>query len=179
MLRGAGQARTALRGAIAVVLAVTALARPISAQEDAALEADLPPALPAGTGADAAFGPVQETGPLPVPSGPPLAVPSGIAPRWLETRMDAAGPLGLTLRFRFVAPEVAGAGYGPDRASADLQALCDGFALAHLPKDGPQPGGLVLDLADRVVPFGASDDTAVQFFEAYSIADGACHWELF
>ncbi|WP_037091167.1 DUF6497 family protein [Rhodobacter capsulatus] len=114
-----------------------------------------------------------------MPSGPPLAVPSGIAPRWLETRMDAAGPLGLTLRFRFVAPEVAGAGYGPDRASADLQALCDGFALAHLPKDGPQPGGLVLDLADRVVPFGASDDTAVQFFEAYSIADGACHWELF
>ena len=88
-------------------------------------------------------------------------------------------PQGLTLRFRFVAPQVAGAGYGPDKAAADLQALCDGFALAHLPADGPQPAGLVLDLADRVVPFGASDDRAVQFFEAYSIADGACHWELF
>lgn len=162
MLRGAGQARTALRGTIAVVLAVTALARPAFAEET-------------GTAA----GPVPETGPLPVPSGPPLPVPSGIALHWLETRMDTAGPRGLTLRFRFVAPEVAGAGYGPDKASADLQALCDGWALPRIAETGPQPAELVLDLADRVVPFGASDETAVQFFEAYSIADGACQWELF
>ena len=162
MLRGAGQAHTALRGAIAVVLAVTALARPALAEE-------------AGTVA----GPVQETGPLPVPSGPPIPVPSGITLHWLETRMDSAGPSGLTLRFRFVAPAVAAGAYDAEKATADLQALCDGWALAHLPAGGPQPAGLVLDLADRVVPFGASDETAVQFFEAYSISDGACQWELF
>lgn len=179
MLRGAGQAGAALRGAIAIVLAVTLTARPIHAQEDEAGEGEMIPALPAPTGGEDLAAPVQETGPVPRPSGPAIAVPSGIALHWLETRIDTAGPQGLTLRFRFVAPEVAGAGYDAEKASADLQALCDGWALPRVAKTGPQPAELVLDLADRVVPFGASDETAVQFFEAYSISDGACQWELF
>lgn len=178
MLRGAGQARTALRGTIAVVLAVSALARPALAEDEAG-EGGLIPAMPAPSLEADASGPMQETGPLPTPSGPPIPVPSGISLHWLETRMDTAGPRGLTLRFRFVAPAIAGAGYDPDKASADLQALCDSYALPRISEAGPRPAELVLDLADRVVPFGAADETAVQFFEAYSITDGACQWELF
>jgi len=158
MLRGAGKFSAALRGAIAVALAVTWTSRPIHA-EGAENEAEL--------------------GAVPSPSGAPIPVPSGIAVQWLETRSDTAGPQGLTLRFRFVSPEIGGGGYTPEQATADLQALCDGYALPRVAPTGPQPAELVLDLADRVVPFGSSDETAVQFFEAYTIVDGACQWELF
>lgn len=121
---------------------------------------------------------------VPAPSGDPIPVPSGITVQWLETLRDTQGSAGegsagLTLRFRFVAPAVGQPGYDPERATADLQALCDGYALSHVPKTGPQPAGLVLDLADRVVPFGAADAAAVQFFEAYSVVDGACVWEFY
>ncbi|SOC10552.1 DUF6497 family protein [Rhodobacter maris] len=117
----------------------------------------------------------QETG----PSGEPIPVPSGVTVRWFETLRDSQGSAGLTLRFRFVAPEVAAPGYDPDKAAADLQALCDGYVLPRVPMMGPQPAELVLDLADRVVPFGEANEAAVQFFEAYSVADGACVWEFY
>lgn len=193
MFCGAGQPGTALRGAIAVALAVTVLARPIHAQEQEAGEGALaaPPQIVFDAAAEdpgaedlgaedlEAEAMPADPGPPPVPSGPVIAVPSGVAVQWLETRSDTAGPQGLTLRFRFVAPAIAGADYGPEKATADLQALCDGWALPRVAATGPQPAELVLDLADRPVVFGAPDETAVQFFEAYSIADGACQWELF
>lgn len=113
------------------------------------------------------------------PSGPAIPVPSGVEVRWLETLSDTQGPEGLTLRFRFVAPQVAGPGYDPDKAATDMQALCDTFALPRLSDLGPQPAQVVIALADRVVPYGEIDEEAVQFFEAYSVADGSCVWELF
>ncbi|MFD2172545.1 DUF6497 family protein [Rhodobacter lacus] len=113
------------------------------------------------------------------PTGAPIPVPSGIAVHWLETLRDNQGPAGLTLRFRFVAPEVADPDYDPDKAAADLQALCDGYVLARVSEMGPQPAELVLDLADQVVPFGEANEAAVQYFEAYSIGDGACVWEFY
>lgn len=109
----------------------------------------------------------------------PIIVPSGVAVEWLETLSDTEGPAGLTLRFRFVAPEVGAGGYTPEMAAADMQALCDGFALPRIPNLGPQPAQVVITLADRPVPFGESDEAAVQFFEAYSVVDGACVWEMF
>jgi hypothetical protein len=64
-------------------------------------------------------------------------------------------------------------------ASADMQALCDSYAL---------PIGSAAwclsrsrsssSLCDRAVPFGEAAPDAVQFFEAYSVKDGACIWEL-
>lgn len=168
MLCGAGQLDSALRGAACVALALAGLARPVIAQD--AMPAPMPPVL--------------------APSGPVLPVPSGVAVQWLETLSDSDGPAGLTYRFRFVAPQIgrgnsgsgesgAGPGYGPEAASADLAALCESYALPNLPATGPQPAELVLDLADRAVPFGQADEMAVQYFEAYSIVDGACVWELF
>ncbi len=109
-----------------------------------------------------------------------VSLPSGLAVRWVETLSDAAGPAGLTLRFRFVAPEIAApGGYDPETASTDMQALCDGFALPRLSSIGPRPAQVVIALADRLVPFGQADEAALQLFEAYSVIDGACVWELF
>lgn len=150
MGRGAGQSKLPLQGALCAALLVAAFARPALAQE--------------GVG-----------------SGPAIPVPSGIEVHWLETLSDTQGPAGLTLRFRFVAPQIGAAdgSYDPDKAAADMQALCDSFALERVPSTGPQPAQLVISLADRLVPFGEIDEEAVQFFEAYSVQDGVCVWELF
>lgn len=152
MGRWAGQLGLPMRGALWAALVLVAVARPPSAE--------------AGEGT----GLVE-----------PIAVPSGVAVAWLETLSDLQGPAGLTLRFRFVAPQIGAlaGGYTPDMAAADMQALCDGFALPRLPDAGPQPAQVVITLADRPVPFGEIDEEAVQFFEAYSIEDGACLWEMF
>jgi hypothetical protein len=108
--------------------------------------------------------------------GPLVAVPSGMEVRYLDTVQGAPGP-GLVYRFRFVAPGLTGA--AAETAAADMQALCDGFALPRLPATGPQPRQVVIALADRVLPFGKAAPEAVQFFEAYRPQDGACVWELF
>ena len=112
--------------------------------------------------------------------GAPVPVPSGEEVHWIETIRDSQGPAGLTLRFRFLAPGIGG---GPpisqEAAQADMQALCDGFALSRVPETGPKPAQIIISLSDRLVPFGETDDDAVQYFEAYSIEDGACVWELF
>ncbi len=106
------------------------------------------------------------------------AVPSGVAVEWLETLEDTEGPAGLTLRFRFVAPGI-GVGYGADQAAADLEALCNAYVAPRLAETGQEAAQVVLDLADRAVPFGEANEEAVQFFEAYSVQAGTCQWEYY
>lgn len=112
--------------------------------------------------------------------GAPVPVPSGEEVHWIETIRDSQGPAGLTLRFRFLAPGIGGGSpISQEAAQADMQALCDGFALSRVPETGSRPAQIIISLSDRLVPFGETDDDAVQYFEAYSIEDGACVWELF
>ncbi|MFD1809399.1 DUF6497 family protein [Gemmobacter lanyuensis] len=94
---------------------------------------------------------------------------------------NAAGPNGLTLRFRFLAPQIAREAGDVDfeTASADMLALCQSFALPRLAELGPQPQQIIISLADRVVPFGETSPDATQYFEAYSIENGTCIWEMF
>lgn len=110
-----------------------------------------------------------------------VPVPSGQVVTWLDTVQGEPGPAGLTMRFRFIAPAIAreGGTVTPEQAQADMQALCDGFALDRVPLNGPQPGQIVISLSDRPVEFGAADPEATQFFEAYSVIDGTCVWEVF
>lgn len=115
-----------------------------------------------------------------LPEGGALAVPSGQPVQFLETISDAQGPMGLTLRFRFLAPQIGGTDpVEAEVALADMEALCNSFALERMPKLGPQPAQIVISLSDRDVPFGEVDEEAVQYFEAYSVQDGACVWEMF
>lgn len=111
----------------------------------------------------------------------PIPVPSGQTVTWVDTISDAAGPSGLTLRFRFLAPAIARAGgtVTPETAQEDMLALCRTFALPRVPNLGPQPQQIVISLSDRPVEFGIPDEEATQFFEAYGIADGDCILEIF
>lgn len=107
-----------------------------------------------------------------------IRLPSGLAVSWIETVQDAAGPEGLTARFRFLAPTIT-ASMDFDSLAADMQWLCDSFALPRIPSTGPQPQQIVISLSDREVPFGETAPDAVQFFEAYRPAEGICEWEMF
>lgn len=110
---------------------------------------------------------------IPVPSGQPISLQDVI---WNEQ-----GPEGLTFRFRFVAPQIAREGGTVDFEAAvgDMLALCETFALPRLPQTGPQPSQIIISLSDVPVPFGEAAPEATQFFEAFSLQDGTCIWEIY
>lgn len=113
--------------------------------------------------------------------GSEIALPSGQKVTWIDTINDAPGPEGLTMRFRFLAPAIArdGGTVGVEAAQEDMQVLCDAFALPRLSVTGPQPSQIIITLSDRPTEFGVPDPEATQYFEAYSIENGACIWEVF
>lgn len=110
-----------------------------------------------------------------------LALPSGQTVTLIETISNAPGPMGAVARFRFLAPEIAAEGgtVGFDTAAEDMLWLCQNYALARVAEFGPVPSQIIISLEDRPVPFGEADPDATQFFEAYSIENGACIWEVF
>ncbi len=78
-------------------------------------------------------------------------------------------------RFRFLAPEIATRGF--DTVQDDLPWLCANVALPALSANDWTVGQVIVSLSDRELALGATDPDAVQFFEGYSITDGACVWE--
>lgn len=124
-----------------------------------------------------AAGPVVEPG-----DGRAAEVPSGQEVRLQEVIWNAPGPDGAAVRFRFVAPAIArdGGGVGFEAAARDMLHLCQTLALPRIAAAGAEPQGqIIISLADREVPFGASDPQATQFFEAYRVENGSCIWEAF
>jgi hypothetical protein len=108
----------------------------------------------------------------------PISLPSGRSVTLIDVINDAPGAAGLTMRFRFLLEGLEqGADY--ETNAADMQALCDSYALPRIPVTGPAPAQVVISLHDRVIPFGETVPEAVQVFEAYRIEDGACIWEMF
>jgi hypothetical protein len=110
-----------------------------------------------------------------------ITVPSGQRVTLLQVLSDTAGPMGLTLRFRFLAPGVAreGGEVDPETAAKDMDALCQDYALPRVSNMGPQPAQIVISMSDVDVPFGETQPEATQLFNSYSIEDGICVWDMF
>jgi hypothetical protein len=110
-----------------------------------------------------------------------ITVPSGQVVTLLQVITDTAGPQGLTVRFRFLAPGVAKAGGTVDAETAalDMDALCQDYALPRVASTGPQPAQIVISMSDMDVPFGETHPEATQLFNSYSIEDGQCVWDMF
>ena len=111
------------------------------------------------------------------PPGEVVTVPSGRALSLIDIVTNAPGPAGATARFRFLAP-----GLSPDdaeAAAADMQALCDSFAIKRIDGMVPAPQQIVISFASEAVPFGEAAPEVVQFFESYRPENGACAWEVF
>lgn len=112
--------------------------------------------------------------------GTPITVPSGQEITLQDVIWNAPGPDGIALRFRFLAPGIApGGGVDFDMAAADMQHLCDAYALPRIAEQGPHPEQVIISLSDVAVPFGEAAPEATQFFESYRIEDGVCVWEMF
>jgi hypothetical protein len=110
----------------------------------------------------------------------PIPVPSGQMVTLQDVVLNIPGPAGLTARFRFVAPGIADGTVDFDTAVADMQALCDGYALPRaITGTGPAPQQIIISLAAVPTVFGEPAPDVVQYFEAYRIEDGACIWEVF
>jgi hypothetical protein len=113
--------------------------------------------------------------------GPAIDLPSGQGVTFLDVVNGVPSAGGLAVRFRFLAPEIARVGgtVTADAALGDMQVLCDTYAIPRIASTGPQPSQIIISLSDRDVPFGEPDPNATQYFEAYSIVDGACVVEEF
>ncbi|MBE0454509.1 DUF6497 family protein [Roseovarius autotrophicus] len=108
-----------------------------------------------------------------------LRLPSGLAARLFEVLTDRPEGGGLIYRFRYVA---AGFDAGPEQLEwldADLSWLCENHVLPRISNIGPQPGLVVISLADREADFGVYDPDVTQVFEAYRPKGGACMQEMF
>ena len=114
-----------------------------------------------------------------------IGVPSGQEVQLLDIIWNSEGPDGPAPRFRFLAPAIARQGGSIDftAAEADLQHLCESFALAQLRPRGDMPPLILLSIADRAVPFGTSDPDATQYFETFALQPSAngitCIREIF
>ena len=112
--------------------------------------------------------------------GARVEVPSGQEVTVQDVILEAPEAEAVTLRFRFVAPGIAeGGGVDFDTAAADLQALCEDYALPRLAEFGPEAAQVVISMSAVPVEFGATVPDVVQFFESYSVVDGGCQWEVF
>lgn len=110
-----------------------------------------------------------------------LSLPSGQQVTLIETLANVPGNDGLAMRYRFLAPAIArdGGTIDADTAEADMDWLCNTYALPRLPKTGPRPVEIIISMSDMDVPFGEDHPEATQFFNSYSIADGTCQWEMY
>ncbi len=110
-----------------------------------------------------------------------IKLPSGQAVTLLDVITNAPGTEGLTERFRFLAPAIArdGGTVSAEVAGKDMDWLCQNYALPRIANTGPQPQQIVISMSDMNVPFGENAPQATQFFNAYSIADGVCVWDMF
>ncbi|WP_295534999.1 DUF6497 family protein [uncultured Thioclava sp.] len=112
--------------------------------------------------------------------GKAIAVPSGQKVWWVDVIHTAQGPLGLTYRFRFLAPQIGGLSpLSPEIALADIEALCNSWVAPRIARPAPEPSEVVVSLSDRIVPFGEVDHTAIQYFDTFLVDKGKCEWQFY
>ncbi len=82
------------------------------------------------------------------------------------------------MRFRFIAPWLDKVGEADAQTDeADMDALCDGFAVTYLARRGVTPYRVVISVAREALPFGVSDPDVPQYFGSYRLEGDICMWE--
>lgn len=109
--------------------------------------------------------------------GPTVEVPSGRTLSLIDVITNAPGPAGAAARFRFLAPDLTSEDV--EAAAADMQVVCDSFALPRTEGMVPAPQQIIVTFMSDAVPFGEAAPDVVQFFESFRIENGACVWEVF
>jgi Family of unknown function (DUF6497) len=126
--------------------------------------------------------PAQTDGRVTLPgSDEAFVVPSGQAVQLHEVIVDQPSPAAAIYRFRFLAPAIARGGGTMDfeASIADMQHLCDSYALLQIRPPMPAAAQVIIAFSDMMLPFGETNPEATQFFVAFSIVDGRCVLEPF
>lgn len=110
-------------------------------------------------------------------TGPKVDVPSGRALSLVDVITNAPGPAGAAARFRFLVPDLSAE--DAETALADMQVVCDSFALERTRGTVPEPQQIIITFMSAEVPFGDAAPDVVQFFESFRVKNGACVWEVF
>jgi hypothetical protein len=107
-------------------------------------------------------------------------VPSGQQIALYEVLIDEREAV-TWLRFRFLAPQIAGGeGQIPyEVAGQDMQHLCKTVALPYIAEYTLSGDKVVISFMDRIVEFGESDPEATQYFESFRPENGVCMWDEF
>jgi hypothetical protein len=111
------------------------------------------------------------------PAGDAVTVPSGRELSLIEIVTNAPGSAGAAARFRFIAPGLTQEEF--ETAAADMQALCDSFALGRIDGMVPAPQEIIISWSAEPVEFGTAAPDVLQFFESYRVTDGTCLREPF
>lgn len=106
-----------------------------------------------------------------------LVLPSGLEAGLQEVLQEEGGGAPV-LRFRFVAPGLDRAA-GLEVVSADLEHLCNAYALPNAPDAEATGATIIVSVGDGPSEFGVADPDVVQVFEAYRVENGLCIWEVF
>jgi Family of unknown function (DUF6497) len=108
-----------------------------------------------------------------------IALPSGREVLFHDVIWGEPGPVGLTVRFRFLEADLAAVVESTpyDELEADMKFLCESYALTRISEMGPQPSTVMVSISSSPVDFGTPDPEVVQIFEAYSPDGAACIWE--
>lgn len=122
---------------------------------------------------------VLSLGPAAAAQEEALRLPSGLEARFFEALTDRPAGGGLVYRFRYVAEGLTAGAQRFDVIAEDLEWLCEVHARLRIANIGPQPGQVIVSLADRESKFGVYDAASVQVFEAYRIEGDRCIWEMF
>ena len=107
----------------------------------------------------------------------PVALPSGQQVRLqeiIEERSEGAH----VARFRFIAPWIVEGG-DTGLIAQDMEHLCNEVAVGEAANLSVLPAQIVISLSSAPTEFGVPAPEITQFFEAYSLVDGACVWEPF
>lgn len=83
------------------------------------------------------------------------------------------------LVMRYLAPGIAreGGSLGYDDVALEMDALCNGQALATAKAHESPVDQIVITLMDRVVERGQPDPQATQFIASYSVTETGCEWQ--
>ena len=116
-----------------------------------------------------------------------LRLPSGLEARLFEVVSNRPSGGGLIYRFRYVAGGFTAGAERLDAISGDLVWLCETHALPRISNIGPQPGQVVVSLADResrmaVVHGRCSDVVAISLTQmdrplAGCVFGDTCAWD--
>jgi hypothetical protein len=116
-----------------------------------------------------------------IPDSAAAMVPSGMPLHLSEIVRDTQGVGGLTVRYRYVAPDLAARRLVDDGRAllGDLEHLCNRYALAQLAGSVPMPSQIVISVSETQTVFGESAPDVMQVFEGFRPQDGVCIWEPF